>query len=193
MICISIAHSSKFRGAANTLYNVNEYEISRQASRSCFEILADNGHACTLIDCGSLNDTEYSLYKTKLINSMNPQPDLAIEIHLNSSEDKNAHYGEVLYKETTKTHISKTAAESICQYLKDGFTKSIHPLTYKDNGAVADDRGLFFLDKVHCPSIIVEGLFVSNNGHADWLKNGGAQAYGSLVAHGLLHWIKKAD
>jgi len=124
---------------------------------------------------------------------MNPQPDLALEIHLNSNEDKDAHYGEVLYKETTRSYISKTASESIAQYLKDGFTKSINPLNYIDKGAVADERGLFFLDKVHCPSIIVEGLFISNNKHADWLKNGGAQAYGALVAHGLLHWIKKVD
>jgi len=193
MICISIAHSSKFRGAANTLYGINEYEMSRQASRVCFEILADNGYACTLVDCGNLNDTEYSIYKTKLINSMNPQPDLALEIHLNSSEDKSAHYGEVLYKETTKSYIAKTSADSICQYLKDGFTKSINPLIYTDNGPIADERGLFFLDKIHCPSIIVEGLFISNNEQADWLKNNGAQAYGALIANGILNWLRKVD
>lgn len=193
MICISIAHSSKARGASNDVLHLTEYEVSKIASYACFDVLRNNGYPVTLMDCGSLNDVEYSIYKTKLINSMIPEPELSMEIHLNGSTDKNACYGEVLYKTGIKSFLSKTAADCISDAINYGFTKSLHPLRFKNHGSQTSDRHLFFLDKINCPSIIVEGLFISNDEHAAWLKDNGAQAYGVLVANGLLKWLHDGD
>jgi len=189
MIFISIAHSSKACGAVNTELDVVEYKVSCIASESCFNMMKGNGIQCAMIDIGYVGDSEYSEKKTKIINEI--MPDLALEIHCNSSPDKNAHYGECLYHFDCRA--SKKAADYVMNTIGDGIAKSLNPLIYENRGSQPNspDYPLFFLDKTKCPAIIVEGFFISNNEHAQWLKNGGAEAYGTLVGEGLVKWFNE--
>lgn len=184
MIAVSVAHSSKAPGAVSA-DGLTEYAVSVRASRACAESLQAQGLPCTLIDIGPLGPKAYIRKKLQLVNAL--KPELAIEIHCNSSKNKEANYFEVIHHPASK--IGVLAAKSIASVFELGFANR-HG--WKSNrGFLPDDRRLFFIDDCHCPSLIVEGLFLSNDEQAKWLASpGGAEAYGMMVAEGILNWKK---
>jgi len=187
IIFISIAHSSQDHGARNDEIGIDEYWVSTIASKCCYDFLASRKIKCIVYDNGGGLDKQYAPEKREIINKVNPY--LAIEIHCNASTSKLACYSEVLYKNKFKG--TKPIAENIALSINSGVMGSINKMEFNNHGIRLPDEKLFFLDTMNCPSIIVEGFFISNDNHAKWLKNGGAEAYGMLVGEGIYKSLTK--
>jgi N-acetylmuramoyl-L-alanine amidase len=184
MIALSIAHSSKDRGAYNAKYKLTEYAISCRASRAASEMISSAGFASVVIDCGALDDFQYAHAKPDMVNGIKPR--LALEIHCNSSVNTAANYGTVIYHPSSKA-FGLPAAQSVAKAMADGFGTHKWP----SKGAVPAEKRLFFLDGVNCPSVIVEGLFLSNDTQAEFLASAnGPETYGLLVAEGIISWLR---
>lgn len=179
MIVLSVAHTKLAAGAktANGLY---EYDIGKVASRAAFESLYAASIPCALVEVGYFTREGCMGVKQQLPTKF---AKLAVEIHCNASaESAKANYAETIYH--PKSLVGKSAAEAISVAMAKGFGGS-HK--WPSNPA-RGDASLFFL-KGPTPSVIVEGLFVSNPEQAAWLEaNGGPEAYGLLVAEGLKSW-----
>lgn len=182
MIFLSVAHSRPSPGAVGLL-GLKEHDVSVIASRACCEHLKNHGVETVLYDCGDLPPSRYDDAKISAANRASP--DIAIEIHCNSNLNRLACYSEVIHHPLSV--IGRLCAKSISLSL-EALTKSNS--AWKANGP-RGDSGLFFLNKTKCPSLIVEGLFISNPEQEKWLKNGGSETYGLLVAEGVLEWIKQ--
>ena len=187
-VLISVAHSSKAVGAVHHGGSPCEYEVSKRASMALYRHLSGE-HAVELFDCGALTQNEYDDAKIARVNQCKPA--LAIELHCNASADPRANYFEAIY---AKYSPAKAAAEHIVAALAEGY-KSQALGHWKNNGARADDRNLFFLQRTIVPCVIVEGLFISNDEQAKWLVSGGTNTgqdqYGSFVANGIKRWLKE--
>lgn len=187
-VVLSLAHSYRARGAANERYALNEFDVSVRATDAAAMVLRQ--HNCPVIVLDSA-DTPYPLYahvKTEAIRAINPS--LAVEIHLNSSTDKRANYGEVIHRASDP--VGLRAAVTISDHLRDALGASMHLWPW--HGAREDDRSLFFLRDTNCPSVIVEGLFVSNDEQAAWLASpGGAEAYGALTGEGIALFLQREN
>lgn len=196
MVIISVAHSSVARGAHNKKINISEYDVSKKASLSCFQYLQDNEVPCVLFDVGPWSADSYLIRKPQLVNAVaetsfsvfegHDDAELVVEIHCNGSDEESAKYNEVLYV----SESGKKAAESVCRSIANGFLSSGRHVNWPSRGAVKSVVGLAMLYKTKCPAIIAEGVFITNNEQAEWLKNGGSEAYGMLVAEGILNWKK---
>lgn len=180
-VLISVAHSSKAQGAADSQGVLTEYFVSLRASQACWRSLSGE-HAVELFDCGPLPASEYDNAKIDRVNSC--KPDLAVEIHCNAGPPT-ARYHEVIYASAE----GMTAAQFVINALSAGFAAGNHT-GWPRRGARLDDRGLFFLQKTSVPAIVVEGVFISNDEQAAWLSTGGAESYGILVAEGIKRWLK---
>jgi N-acetylmuramoyl-L-alanine amidase len=181
-VLISVAHSAKAQGAWDSQKTLSEYRVSLRASEACWRSLSGE-FAVELFDCGPLSADEYDDAKIERINSC--KPSLAVEIHCNASENRNAKYHEVIYGSAQ----GMLAAEHVCNALTAAFSGGNHK--WPRRGARLDDRGLFFIKRTAVPAIIVEGLFISNDEQAAWLSTGGAETYGILVANGIKRWLQE--
>lgn len=181
-ILISVAHSSAAVGAVNSQGTLTEYYVSLRASEALWRSLSGE-FECELYDCGPLKPADYSEKKIAKINSCHPQ--LAIELHCNAGPP-GAQYSEVIY--ASDKSPAKAAAIIIADSVGEGFAKGNHG-KWPRHGARVDDRDLFFLQKTNVPSLIVEGLFISNDEQASWLATGGCESYGILVAAGIKRWL----
>ena len=183
MIVFSVAHTKLAQGA-QTKEGLTEYEVSKAASRAAFESLFTAGVPCAMFEIGKFSQVE-SVGPKQLMPSR--LASLAVEIHCNSSGTApSANYSECIHYPGSKA--GKEAATFICDAMKKGFNAGSHKWPARGPRA---DGGLFFL-KGKTPSVIVEGVFVSNQEQAAWLAtNGGPEAYGLLVAEGLKQWWSK--
>ncbi len=186
-VLISVAHSSRARGAANSGGLPVEYEVSKRASMACYRSLAGEV-AVELFDCGPLPADKYDDAKVARVNTC--RPDLAVEIHCNAGSLR-ATYSETIY--ANEHSPAKRPAQLIAEALQEGFLKA--GFGWPSRGARADDRGLFFLQRTIVPAVIVEGLFISNDEQADWLVNAtddgsGQDLYGLFVADGIKKWLR---
>lgn len=188
-IVFSVAHSAASPGVVAGA--AIEYAISLRASFAAVRSLAGE-FPVALVDVGPFKQSEYDDLKVAQVNGLKPR--LAIEIHCNAT-DKNPHasYSEVLHHRASQSG-GVDAAACIARALEDGFKASNHH-GWKSKGARANtvdkDRHLmFFLERVSYPSVLVEGLFLTNAEQAAWLSSdGGAEAYGLMVAAGVRRWL----
>lgn len=189
-IAFSVAHSSVASGArAPSNFILTEYEVSLRASLAAFQDLAGD-FPCMLYDCGPFQAGSYDSMKVEAINGSKTR--LAIEIHCNASDNPGASYGEVVHHKLSIPGMQ--AAAVIARTLGEGFKQGHHKM-WRNRGArpnsIEQDKHLFFfLEKTTVPALIVEGLFISNPEQAAWLaSDGGAEAYGYLVAEGVRRWL----
>lgn len=189
-ILFSVAHSSAAPGAEAKDQILTEYMVSLRASLAAVRNLAGD-FAVEFLDVGALKQNEYDDAKIDAVNRC--QPKLAIEIHCNAAATQ-ASYGEVLHHRESLP--GKEASSVIARTLAEGFTQGQHRM-WLSRGARAntvekDKHLMFFLERTKVPSIIIEGLFISNDEQAAWLANGGSEAYGLLVAEGVRRWLAGA-
>lgn len=184
MIFISIAHSSKDRGAYNSFANLNEYDVSAKASMACFDYLRQKNIPCLLYDVGHVDDIQYAKDKPEVINSIHSS--VVIEIHCNSSTNKSANYSEVIHHKSSE--IGKNVARFVSDSLWNGVKKFVGAQYINHGPRAENEKKLFFLERIKSPAIIVEGCFISNDGQAQWLLDGGSQLYGRFVGEGLEKW-----
>ncbi len=115
-------------------------------------------------------------------------PDIALEMHCNAGP-ASANYREVIYYPGSSK--GKRAAELIAEALTDKFPNE-RPCKARANSVAADKHLMYFLDKTRVPSVLVEGFFLTNQGHRDLLlKAGGSEDYGSAVAAGLRKYLEE--
>lgn len=181
-ILISVAHSSKSVGAVSPNGELTEYLVSLRASLACFRSLSGE-FPVELYDCGPLKASDYDDAKLQRVNQC--APSLALELHCNAGP-MGAQYHEVIY--ASKTSPAKVPAEFIASSLMRGL--AAHDVKSPSRGTRVDDRQLFFLQKTRVPSLIVEGLFISNPDHVRFLQASGAEHYGTIVADGIKQWLR---
>jgi len=188
-VLLSVAHSCTAHGVTDQSGIINEHDVSMRAAEQVWRTLHPNLPICVL-DSGprvAKGPNGYAAWKTERINAI--KPSLAIELHCNSGPPAR-HYSEVIHgpsKEGTR------AAQLIAAALK----RRLDPDLFDSRGARPnawpwpDEHPMFFIQDIHCPSIIVEGCFLTNEGHAQWLaSDGGYESYGGIVAEGILEWWK---
>lgn len=179
MIVLSVAHT-KFAQGAVSHDKLTEYEVSKTASRAAFEQLYTDQIPCALLELGRFSQID----SVKPKQRMPMTASMAVEMHCNANANTKANYAEVIYHPYAREGAA--CAEHITAALRKGFGASNHSAwKVKDPRA---DGNLFFL-RGAAPAVIVEGVFISNVEQANWLRtNGGAEAYGLLVAEGLREW-----
>jgi N-acetylmuramoyl-L-alanine amidase len=190
-IAISIAHSVSQVGAMSS-DGLREYDVSKAASFAAARALSGDYHVA-LIDPGTTLDV-VSMAHQKIATVNGLKPKLAVEIHCNASgEHKEARYSEVIHH--ADSPAGKALAESIAVALAVGFMTGGHQAWprhgARPNTIAQDLHKLFFLEQTNCPSVIVEGVFISNDEQAAWLRSGGAEAYGLLVADGIRRYLAR--
>jgi len=187
-VLFSVAHSSVAPGAITPDGLHSEYYVSLRATLAAMRTLAGDVPV-EVFDVGPLKPSDYDEEKVNTINRC--MPSLAIEIHCNASSNAFASYGEVIH------HLGsvegKRAADCVAMSLFEGFRKAGKNWTSKGgrpNTVEQDKHKMFLLELTKVPSIIVEGLFLSNPDQADWLCGSGDHAgeYGRLVAEGVRKW-----
>lgn len=183
-VVLSIAHSHRDRGAANPRVGVAEYELSVRAVDAAAAFLRQ--HDCPVVILDAVDNLKHAPIKIAAIRALNPS--LAVEIHFNSNEDVRANYGEVIHR--AGDAFGMRAALTVADHLRDTLKATKHAWPW--HGARADDRGLFFIQKTNCPSIITEALFISNDEQARWVQSaGGAEAIGTIIGEGISLFIQR--
>lgn len=192
-VVLSVAHSFRAQGAVNQRHALTEYDVSLRAVDAACGVLRQHDWPVVVIDAGDNGPAAYASAKTHIINAINPG--LAVEIHCNASEDSTASYGEVIHHPVSA--IGMRAANTVGDHLRDalGSTKHLWPWRGAREWKPAFDKHqFFFLSRSNCPSIIVEGLFISNDEQAEWLASpGGAEAYGALVGEGIALFLQREN
>lgn len=190
-VVLSVAHSYRARGASSERFALNEYDVSLRATEAACGVLRQHDCPVVVVDAGDQSPTTYAASKTEIINAINPG--LAVEIHCNASADRSANYGEVIHHPLSP--IGMRAAVTVGDHLRDalGNTKHLWPWRGAREWKQAFDKHqFFFLSRINSPSIIVEGLFISNDEQAAWLAGpGGAEAYGALVGEGIALFLQR--
>lgn len=190
-VVLSVAHSHRARGSSNERFAVNEYDVSVRATDAALGVLRQRDCPVVVLDAGDNPVSRYDDIKVEAINALNPS--LAVEIHCNSNEDKRARYGEVIHH--PRSPYGMRAAVTIGDELRDALGNTKHLWPWHGARAWALEKDVhrdFFLDRTNCPSVIVEGLFISNDEQAEWLASpGGAEAYGMLVGEGVALFLQR--
>lgn len=142
-----------------------------------------------MLDVGPLPLKEYDDEKVNRINQCNPS--LAIEIHCNGGPPDRK-YSEVIHHRNSAegARAAEAIAGSIAKDFADKHGKSWPSRGARVNTVREDKHLMFFLERVKVPSVIVEGLFISNQEQAAWLSgDGGCEKYGLAVADGVRLWL----
>lgn len=153
MICLSIGHHAKAKGAS-TVYNgktYNEYDI---ASDWCDFIAAMEEDNIVLVPPGNLRS------KVAWIN--HAQPMLAAELHFNDATDGagkqiGSGFETLYYPGSTK---GKAFAETIQEHLGETLetkNRGAREGYYRMNPSNGPD---FFLARTKCPAVIIEPAFI---------------------------------
>lgn len=107
----------------------------------------------------------------------------AIELHFNAASPS-AHGSEMLHWHGSKK--SKALAQSLQRSVVAEFGCRDRGLKSKKHG----DRGALFLRETHCPAVIVEPFFGTNE--EDWgMFSRGFEALGIALADGFIDYYKK--
>ncbi len=183
-LMIVVAHSSKSRGVATSVPNLDEYEVSKRASLAAMRNLMDDFET-ELFSVGPvLGGPAYMPRKVEKINGC--APSLALEIHCNGADDPKASYREVIYWPGSAR--GKAAAEYIALALNVAFP-SWSVCRARENAVAADLHWMYLLKNSKVPALIVEGLFLSNPIQQQRMSQGGAEDYGLAVAAGMRNFL----
>lgn len=189
MILLSIAHSAIAKGAYNSTFNVSEYDCSQIMTLGCKSVLDSNDLENEVMDVGKMRP--YMSYKLNYLKKVNPE--LAVEIHLNSGS-KTADYPMcIFYKNDDST---RRCSQLILNNLKIGFEPhgwtNVQMLDVPTERKGFDNKRFVFILKSTCPSIIVEPMFLSNDIQCKYIMSDGAlNAVGMLIGEAIVTWKKE--
>lgn len=155
-------------GAVNTKFELEEYTITK----GIVEQVGRRLKSKTWIDMITMSDRSiYEMTLSQKIKDINTlRPNLAIEVHLNSSWKKRASGTEVLYYPNDKSDedelISSVFQNNILKEIGEGGGIEVR------NRGTKQAKGKRFLKKTTCPAFITESEFISNDSVADRLRHG---------------------
>lgn len=130
----------------------SEFEIVKHVVTEVYKRCTDIPNTRVVLSHRGLEKGSYGMLPGE-INQINP--DIIIEVHLNSVGNDTVDGSEVLYWNTSKT--GKNIASIIQKHL-------VLELKLNDRGLKAiklEDRGANLLRKTKAPAVIVEGFFIS--------------------------------
>jgi N-acetylmuramoyl-L-alanine amidase len=160
MIAICIGHSRKIGsrydgGAYSPWLKLNEREFNLQVASYLLKHLSQNG-----IPCRVISDYAGNGYGTAMVDAAKQVKEshasLAIELHFNSASPSAGGHEWLYWHSSAK-------GKALAQAFNAQFSKD-HP-KIKSRGLkaiTAQDRGGLFLRNTHCPSLILEPFFGSN-------------------------------
>lgn len=185
-VLFSVAHSSQAQGAVSPDGLFTEYWVSLRATLAAVRTLAGIVPV-EMFDVGPFKPSDYDDLKVNNINRC--MPALAVEIHCNAGPHA-ANYSEVIHHE--KSADGQRAARVVARTMQEEFAKLGHNWPShggRPNTVERDKHKMFLLQLTNVPTIIVEGLFISNEEQAAWLtQNDGFGTYGRIVAEGVRAW-----
>ena len=187
MIFISVAHSVG-SGAFNELYNLQEYNCSQVMSKSCADHLTTNGIKNVLFDLGRV-DTQSKRKQIKKEQIKLYNPELAIEIHLNSESTGSVNYSSCFtWKNNDSTlELSKDIINNFRIGMKNKIAGGFKEFVIPSDGF--DVNRFWYLSDNKCNSIIVEPCFISNNEQAKYLlQESYLNSIGYMVAEAIKKW-----
>jgi hypothetical protein len=182
-LMIVVAHSSKSRGVSTPTAGFDEYEVSKRASLALMRALMDD-YEVELYSVGAVQGAgKYLPRKIEKINGC--KPSLAIEIHCNGGPPS-ANYREVIFWPGSEK--GEAAAKHIASALDTGFPT--WPKTKaRANHPNLDLHWMYFLQQAKVPSLIIEGLFLSNPMQRNYIQGVGAEQYGLAIADGVRKFL----
>ncbi len=179
-IAIDIGHAYKTGAFGNGL---DEHEIAASIAWPLAAFLREAGHEAKIFDYPHLdNDTE--LKRTvREINADNY--DLAVSLHCDSSNNKNAHGAHVCHHKGSAygKALATAIATPLCQLLP-GRAVQVQPRPDTAKGL----KGLYFLTKTDMPAVLCECGFISNAEDAKTLANR-PDAIARVIAYGICNFI----
>lgn len=182
-IAINVGHSI-LKGGLCTSANgiVNEYQYCKTLGPVLADTLRKEGHTVDVIICPEREFTskrQEQSYKLSRINGKGYN--LVIELHLNSSDNKNAKGVETIYHQNSAR--GKTYAERI--------EKKISELGIVSRGAKKqtefDQKSFYILSGTDCPAVIIESFFCTNKIEVDLVSKLGNDAIATKISEGILN------
>ena len=183
-ICIGHSRSVKGRieGGAVSVSGESEWSYNRQLGEMIVDELGER--AIDTVEISKYNGPSYGSaqrWLAKMLKDCNAT--IAIELHFNSSDDPKANGHEWLYWSTSKNGkaLASSIHDNVCLAVNSIKSRGVKP-------RFPGDRGAEFLHGTHCPSVICEVGFGSNQ--KDWAimidkKNEIARA----IAHGIMDYL----
>lgn len=170
MIAICIGHS-RGDGGAVSVGGMNEWNYNRKLGGVMLRDLRERGHEVMLVD--RYAQAGYSRAMDYLVRALAAQRvTVAVELHFNSSERKEASGHEWLHWHTS--HQGRKLGRCLEGRMAETFPEMKRRGLKAISGA---ERGGLFLQKTQCPAVICEPFFGSNED--DWLT---AMAHRDLLA-----------
>lgn len=180
-IAVCVGHSRKGDNGAVNTNGVNEWAFNKPIADGVVKLLKSKGHFAYIVDVYGGNSYGSAMTDVaKQLRSLNA--DVAIELHFNSAE-LTANGNEFLYWHSSPK--SKDLAEALETAFHRKFPRS------KNRGCKAitpNDRGGGFLQKTHCPAVICEPFFGSNEAETEFFTAHSDQIAESY-ADGIVEWI----
>lgn len=161
-------------GAVNTNLGLTEYDIVKDVALKVFELDDIDGVDIVL----KARNSSYGKLAAE-VNEWNP--DYLIEIHLNAANDPNIQGTETLY------YHSSTKGKNMASIFQKELVKA---LKYADRGIkpkTKGDRGAALLQGTKCPSVILEGYFLSGIKSKDDTK---VTEYATAIINGIKELVK---
>ncbi len=179
-IAICIGHTLGTGAAGNGL---EEHEVSAAIAAPLVGFLREAGHVAEIIDFPHMDNDEELARVVREINVGNY--DLAVSLHCDSSNNKNAHGAHVCHHKGSiyGKALATAIAEPLCQLLP-GRAVQVQPRP----DAAKKLKGLYFLSKTDMPAVLCECGFISNAEDAKTLANR-PDAIARVIAYGICNFI----
>lgn len=155
-VLIVTGHSRIDGGAYNKDLKVSEFDFNSRVCKSLVGYYL--GYPDDRIEIGFLGRINNSITATVgYVNSNFGDYDLVMELHLNSSEDKNIYGAEILMSEIYSEKVG---------WAEDLLNKIVSGIGTKKRRVIVKKRtetynGKYQLEKIQVPSLIVESEFIS--------------------------------
>ena len=183
-ICIGHSRSVKGRieGGAVSIGGESEWSYNRQLGEMIVDELGNK--QIDTVEIAKYNGPSYGSAQRWLAQTLKDYgATIAIELHFNSSDDPKANGHEWLYWSSSKN------GKSLATSIHDNMCLSVNDI--KSRGAkprFPGDRGSEFLRGTHCPSVICETGFGSNQN--DWgVMVSKKQKIARAIAHGIMDYL----
>lgn len=181
LVAICVGHSRSGDDGAENVDGVTEWDFNQPLAKRVCELLQEAGHDTALMD--KYEGTSYSSAMLWLAQHLKEiKADVAVELHFNSAGPMATGYEFLHWFCSPKglTLASKVAA-SFAKFFPTQKNRGLKAIN-------AVDRGGLFLRKTHCPAIICEPFFGSNEKDSEFFsahREELARAY----AEGIVNWL----
>jgi hypothetical protein len=186
LVAICIGHSRSVNGhvegGAVSIGNESEWSYNRQLGEIIVDELGKN--KIDTVEISKYEGSGYGSAQRWLAQRLKDcKATVAIELHFNSSDDPKSNGHEWLYWNTSKS--GKALAES----LNDNMRLIVSDIKYRGTKPkFSNDRGAEFLKGTHCPAVICEVGFGSNQ--HDWNTMVEKKVdIARAIAHGLMDYL----